>query len=286
MGMIGLIKVSFVLALFGACQSNAVQTKTNLDSAKDSLIIDLEQREIVSLPAELDEISGHVFLPGNDNIVYCVQDERGVIYAYDLSKKLIIDSIPFARKGDFEGITTDGRFFYVLKSNGNIYSVPVDSNIGQESKIFKDIAGNNEYESIGIDTARLQLAILCKECKEDKKNGGSTGYLLTYTETGEVSKDKSFVVDWTELTALSDKSFKSFKPSAISKDPISGNWYILSSIDKVLVVADSNFTPELVIPFSRRDYEQPEGLAFDSQGKLYISSEIGSTDAAKLYRIK
>lgn len=286
MGIIGFIKVSFGLFLFVSCQSNTVHTETNLNLTQDSLFVDLQNRYIFSLPAQLDEISGHIFLPTDDNIVYGVQDERGVIYAYALDKKVIVDSIPFAKKGDFEGITTDGYHFYVLKSNGAIYSVPVNNNLKQEVKVFKEVIGKNEYESLGIDTANRQLVILCKDCKSDKKNHHSTGYLLNYSDSGQISMDKSFVVDWNDLSKYTSKPITSFKPSAISKNPVTGDWYILSSINKVLVITNSDFNTKAIIPFSRKDYEQPEGIAFDSKGNLYISSEIGDTDSAKLYKIK
>lgn len=286
MGILNLVNISLCFFLLNSCQSPSDGQQKNNDSAVTTSTINLENRESFSLPPELDEISGHIFLPNNDNIVYCVQDELGTLYGFDLSNQQVVSTKKFADKGDFEGVTTDGKNFYVLKSNGNIYSFSVDEAEIVEPKIAKVGLGKGEYESLAIDTVKKQLIVLCKSCKEDKGNKQSTGYLLNYTDNGDVTLDKPFIINLEEASAISSSFPRVFNPSAITKKVSTNEWYILSSIDKLILITDADFKPKEVIPFSRKLYEQPEGLAFDSKEKLYISSEKGDNASAMIYKIK
>lgn len=280
--MIGFIKVCLCVLLLNACQASQ-----KVESTDSIASIDLENRDSFTLPLELNEISGHVFLPTNDEVLYCIQDEKGIVYAFNLKTQKIEREIVFGPDGDYEGITTDGSNFYVLKSNGHIYSFPVKDNLDlSEVKIFKQLVDKGEYESLGIDTVNKQLAVLCKSCKIDRKESQSTGYLLSYTKDGDVALSSSFNINLNLAREVYSKFPKVFEPSAITKKYSTNEWYILSSIDKMILITDSTFKPLSVVPFARKNYEQPEGIAFDSKENLYISSEIGAEAAAMLYKIK
>lgn len=286
-GLINIVYIGLGMLTLNACQSrNSSENKVNPDSTL-AYIVDLGKRDSFELPAQLDEISGHTFLPDNDDIVYCVQDENGIVYGYNLKTEQIVDSILFGPDGDYEGITNDGTNFYVLKSNGDIYSFPVQHKGKQvDTKVFYNLVGKGEYESLGIDTVNGRLAILCKSCKGDRKQNHLTGYLMNYDVNGNVTLAHSFVINNEDIVALYPDFPKVFNPSAITKRNSSDEWYILSSIDKLILITDADFNPKGVIPFSRKMYEQPEGIAFDNQGNLYISSEKGDESTGMLYKIK
>jgi len=276
---------AFVLS---ACQPSSVKVE---QATEDTLAkergLDLTNRTSFSLPAELEEISGHTFLPNNDTIVYCIQDENGIVYGYNLNTETVSQRLTFGKDGDYEGITNDGKNFYVLRSDGTLYSFPISNDTKvTESKVFTNLLGKGEYESLGIDTAKKQLVVWCKSCKIDKGDRQSTGYVLDYDEQGAVALGKSYNIDLKEVAKLAPKFPKTFNPSAITKNVSSNQWYLLSSIDKVILITDSTFKPIEVIPFSRKLYEQPEGIAFDNQGNLYISSERRDRASAMLYKIK
>lgn len=279
-------KILFAATILNACNPSAEKGKESNNAVNTAVELNLSGREEISLPAELDEISGHTFIKGNDDLLYCVQDEKGIIYVYNLKTKSIVEQIDFAEDGDYEGIVTDGDYFYVLNSKGTIFSVPVKSeNRTGQVKIYKDLLGKGEYESLGIDEKSKELVVLCKSCKQDRKIRQSTSYLLTYNEKGEVILKNSFVIDLNSLVAIDSKFPKAFNPSEVTFKSSTNEWYILSSIDKVIVVTDQSFQPKSIIPFSRKDYEQPEGMAFDSQNNLYISSERGEESSGMLYKI-
>lgn len=287
MSFISFAQLGLYVFLLSSCQSSSSQEGKEGTVTSMSSYIDLEKRESISLPKELEEISGHTFVKGNDDIVYCVQDENGIVYAFNLKTNTIERMINFGADGDYEGITNDGINFYVLKSNGDIYSFPIlsDSNT-VVSKVFKNTYGKGEYESLGIDTVKHELVVLCKSCKVDRKKAQSTGYILSYNTGGDITLERPFEVNLAEAKKLDSKFPKVFNPSAITKKYSSDEWYILSSIDKLIVITDANFQPKTVVPFSRKQYEQPEGIAFDSKEILYISSEKGDEASGMIYKIK
>ena len=287
-GLINIVYIGLSILTLNACQSSiSSDNKVNLDSTS-TYDIDFEKRDSYVLPAQLEEISGHSFLSGNDDVVYCIQDEKGIVYSYNLKTEKLVDSITFGPDGDYEGITNDGTHFYILKSNGDIYSFPIPYQGEQivEAKVFNNLVDKGEYESLGIDTVNHRLAILCKSCKGDRKQNQSTGYFMDYDTKGTVTLGSSFVINSEKVREIYPNFPKVFNPSAITKRNSSGEWYILSSIDKLVLVTDVDFNPKGVIPFSRKMYEQPEGIAFDSKENLYISSEKGKESAGMLYKVK
>ena len=58
-----------------------------------------------------------------------------------------------------------------------------------------------------------------------------------------------------------------------AKNPVTGEWFIVSAVNQLLVVADSNWTILNSYHLSGNDFNQPEGLAFDRDGNMYISNE-------------
>jgi secreted PhoX family phosphatase len=48
---------------------------------------------------------------------------------------------------------------------------------------------------------------------------------------------------------------------------------MISAVNKLLVVADSNWKITQACQLNGNVFNQPEGIAFDRQGNLYISNE-------------
>ena len=278
------MKASFLaLMLYSSCQSAATNTSADQSQGERH---DLKQRVEITLPQDLLEVSGQTFL-GNDAIrLYMIQDENGILYKYNLETKTIEEKIQFAGDADYEDISTDEQYFYVLQSNGHVYRFPVNASGAVQSEIFKNLIPKAEYESMYYHQADKKLYILCKSCKGDRKQQQSTGYILETNASGDLVLAGQFAIDLNKAQAIHSKFPKTFEPSAMSYYEQEGEWYILSSIDKMILVTDKDFNPKRVMKFSRKDYEQPEGLSFDKQGNLYISSEAGEEKDAKLYIIK
>ena len=63
------------------------------------------------------------------------------------------------------------------------------------------------------------------------------------------------------------------KPSAMTFHPQTNDLYILSAINQIIIVLTKENTLKKVIPFKGKDFIQPEGIAFNSKGELFISNE-------------
>lgn len=238
-----------------------------------------------TMPAALEEISGITFLKDIPQVVFAIQDEEGLLFQYDLRGGKLISHASFGDKGDYEEVATDDTYFYVLKSNGDIYSFPIGQQPTPDVTIINTgLIPEGEYESMAYDPTRKSLFVLCKVCKSDKKTKSVSGYILHVGDNGRLSYDGQFSLDIQELSDLHKKIKKTFKPSAMAKRESSGEWYILSSIDQALVITDSSFKPKKVIHLPRKDFEQPEGIAFDPDDNLFISSEAGRTKHGTIYR--
>lgn len=272
-----------------SCQPRTVAKNVTGSSEKNSPVFpyELKADRSFQMPEVLREISGITFLPDHANVLYAIQDEDGILFSYDISTMKLLDGFEFAKPGDYEDLATDGRFFYVLKSNGDVYSFPVAHKQDITAvKVFKGLLPKGEYESLAFNASDGKLYALCKDCQIDKKSNGLSGYTISADPEGHLHREGKFSLDLTVLQALEPKIKKRIKPSAMTKNRSRDEWYIISSIDKVLIVTDKAFVPKKIVPFSRKDFEQPEGIAFDKEDNLFISSEAGNLPAGMIFQFK
>lgn len=245
---------------------------------------DLEQPERFGMPESLLEISGVALYNGNPDTVYSIQDEDGKLYKqkWDVKKQ---HNTHFASKGDYEDLAILKDQVLILKSNGSLYVFPVAESAKEETKSvkqYKKVVPKGEYESLYADQETSKLYILCKTCPQDKKAKKVSGYIFDFrvdtdslsgkTQTGLVPSGE-FAIDLQPIKELNPKLKATLNPSALSKNPVTKEWYILSSVNKLLLVADEQWNIREVHRLNSSAFNQPEGLAFDRDNNLYISNE-------------
>jgi hypothetical protein len=229
----------------------------------------------------LQEISGLVFKEGRADTAYAIQDEQGKLFYFTIANPGKSYSSKFAKSGDYEDLAILGDRMFILKSNGSIYTFPL-KNVGQQEQDkdsvveFKKILPEGEYESLYADNAAGRLYTICKKCAADKKAHAVTGFIFAY-RNDSLMQEGTFSVDVKAAEKLSDEKKLDFRPSAMAKNTATNEWYIISSIDKNLVVTDANFVPKAVYGLNSNTFRQPEGIAFDRQHNLYISNEGDET---------
>ncbi|QQT27510.1 SdiA-regulated domain-containing protein [Sphingobacterium spiritivorum] len=276
---------------FQACSQKANNTKTKdtasaPSTAATTLPYQLDQGALTELPEELQEISGITFLPDNKEWIYAIQDEKGLLYSYNLINKQL-SSVPFEKDGDYEDLAVSNSHFIILKSNGTLYTFPItEKNNIQQVKTFKDLLPKGEYEGLATDPARGLVFALCKSCSADKKKAQTSGYIFKINERGDLEANGGFTLNIEQLKQVDHSFSNTFKPSALTKRVSTNEWYILSSVDKVLVITDDKWNVKSVSPLSRKQHAQPEGIAFDADDNLYISNEAGNKDKAILYKFE
>jgi len=238
---------------------------------------DLNQPEIFELDDALEEISGITFLDGNPDTIFAQQDEKGRLFFFAPGDKKPKQT-RFGKDGDYEDIAMLGNDVVMLRSDGSLYRFPVTDRYGEhvESVVANQPFPKGEYESLAARTDDSLLYILCKECEVDHKQPITTGYGFRLSKDGEVQRTLSFSVSHAQIEQYASLEGKPFRPSAMTWNPFTKEWYVLSSINKQLVVLDSTWQVKEVHRLDTKLYRQPEGLALDNNRTLYIASERGN----------
>ena len=237
----------------------------------------LNKPYIIKLPSELDEISGIAFY-AKDNSLFVESDDKGCLYKIFLNKPTDIRKWKFSHKRDYEDIVLHDSTFYILNNNGDIVSLTFqkDSLVSHEYTFPPN--GKNEFESLYYDEKLQKLVLMCKDCEIDKN-----ATVSTYTfDFNQFVYSSLYTVDADKVTEMTTPKSTRFKPSAASLNPVTGELYILSSINKVLVVADRNGAIKEIYHLDPSIYNQPEGITFSPNGSLFISNEAGKTEPATI----
>ncbi len=254
---------------------------------KSPMGYDLENAEVFQMPASLKEISGiafHKIFPGG---ILAEQDEEGAVFFYDWqsgkAKKL-----KFGKKGDYEDITVFRSKVYVLRSDGSITAMTLKKEKGEMvisgTTEFEKILPAGEYEGLFGDERSGKLFALCKECNYDTTEGGFGGYTLSVDVAGGLVLSDRFSFTVRNVKGITDNMRSGFKPSALAINPLTREWYILSSANKMLMVAWDDMDVKAAYKLKSSDFNQPEGIAFDSQYNLYISNEGGSGEKGNIMK--
>ncbi|TWR29193.1 SdiA-regulated family protein [Mucilaginibacter pallidiroseus] len=244
-----------------------------MEKAANAFAYDLENPFKYDMPSDLLEISGIAFDKGNNALLYAQQDEDGNIYTLKPGDKKA-KRISFGKSGDYEDLAIVNGFAVVMRSDGSFFSFKlseVNGNKANNVKEAKKILPKGEYESLFADGNTLY--VLCKQSPNSDNKKDSPGYTLSLSAQGDISKTGTFNIDVKKITSFLDDDKLKFRPSAMAKNPVTGEWYVVSSINKLLVVLDRNWNPVGAYPINPKYFRQAEGIAFDSQANLYISNE-------------
>lgn len=249
----------------------------------DTPYYNLSSPKIIDLDQSLDEISGLAYYP-KDTSVFAIIDEAGTLFKISLNNPKLVKSWDFGKKRDYEDVLLIDSTFYVLVSNGDIVRIKFEGDVISTYKIDFPHASKkvNEFESL-YKVNDSTLAIICKSCEDDKKSNVSS-FILNLNDTIEPYKTYiNFSMD--EVIRQTGMKGK-FKPSAAAINPVTGELYIISSIQSILLITDTDGNFKHVYKLNPSIYKQPEGIAFTPQGDLIISNEFAETGAATLLLLK
>lgn len=239
------------------------------------------------MPDELAEISGIVFEPGSQETMYAIEDEDGLLFYWKNGHPDQVHSVKFGKHGDYEDLAIAKNYAIILRSDGILFTFPLqEAKGGTVSSVqeWKSLVPEGEYEGLYADNATGNLYMLCKNCGADKQTGAISGYILHLDEQGRPSQTGSFKVPTSDLQRLKPKKKNGFRPSALTFNQRTQEWYILSSVNKSLVVTDKNWNPRQVVALDPSLFPQPEGITFDIDNNLYISNEAGNTAAGTVLK--
>lgn len=260
------------------------------------------------LEDDLNEISGISLTEDGEQIIG-VADEKGILYFLDALTGEILKRLEFHKDGDYEDVELVGDDLFVLKSSGTLYQVKdiMNTETGAFEKFNTALEISNDVEGLCHDKKNNLLLLACKASpkldepitlKEQERavysfdlNTNSLiesnpvfisrksfqEFVLANPELPKAGKWKSRFGDEAENFA--------FEPSAIAIQESTGNYYVLSSVGKVLAVFTPNWKLHTLIKLDKSKFAQPEGICFDQSENLYICNE-GKTGNAIIYKFE
>lgn len=243
----------------------------------DTLPYDLQNPSfIINLVSEdLKEISG--LSPTDSAGVYlAIADEVGEIYFIDgAGGGVILRKVFFREKGDFEGVEMVGKCLYAVKSDGDIFEIGCWDNENQSVKEYKThLKKADDVEGLCYDPKRFALLLACKQ------NTDSAGLRRVFAfdlKTKQLSDKPVYTIDpetVNRMVPLDGDKNRYFSPSGIAIHPKTGDVYVISSAQKRLIVLDyKTGAIRYAVRLDKKLLPQPEGIAFDAEGNLHLSSE-------------
>ena len=267
---------AFFLICFAAQASCGPETTTIIAHPPGYV---LNEPKVIKLPVLLNEISGLAYYP-KDSSLFAIQDEEGFLYKIYPYHSDSILRWKFAGHGDFEDLMILDSSFYILRSDGDIFHTHISDTIATVKYDFPE--KGNEFESIYYDAKAQKIRLVCKDCEADKKKTLST--FIFDPVTRQYGTD-SLVFQAKEIARIQGEDKIKFKPSAAAVNPVSGKLFIISAVNKLLVVANPDGTIDNAYDLDDKLYKQPEGLAFAPDGTLFISNESANIGAATIFII-
>jgi len=239
------------------------------------------------LPEVLREVSGLTDIDAST--VACVQDERGILFIYDIINNKIRHEYNFHLDGDYEGITIIGNTVYILRSDGLLFEIPdyTVKNFKVKSYATGIPANNNEGLCYDKDNHRLLIASKSKIGKGPEFKDKRFIYAFDL-KTMKLNADPVYSFDVNAIKSfaqeknlnLPEKSRKTgtvpvlkFFPSAIAIHPVTKNLFLLSAADHMLFIFKPNGTIEHIEVLDQKVFNKAEGITFFNNGDMLITNE-------------
>jgi uncharacterized protein YjiK len=242
---------------------------------------------IQTLPSELYEISGLTDV--SDSKIACVQDEKGIIYTYDIVSKKITGEIPFASDDDYEGLTRVDDALYTLVSDGTLYEIKSAWKKPQ-TKTYELNLPSPDNEGLCYDEKNNRLLIAPKskigkgpEFKDSraifvfdlhkKKLADEPLFYFSIEEIYAKAAEKGIESDPVYKKNGQTKTQHNFRPSSIAVHPKTGDIYVISADDFALVIFSETGTVKDYFVLDKELFAKPEGITFLPNGTMIITNE-------------
>lgn len=250
-------------------QKESKEEKSSKETQKGEVRI-VERWE---MPAQLTEISGIAYM--SKNRFASVQDEVGKIFIYNTANSRIDREIPFAPNGDYEDVAIVGEAAYIIRADGKLFEVVnLNSNEPEIKQYTTPLTAKHDVEGLCYDKKNNRLLLAIKG--EEKGNKDFKGIYAFDLGTKKLTEAPAFKIDLTHSLLKEEnkkKGKKMIQPSAITVHPVSGDLYVLDGPDAKLLIMDKEGKTKKLYQLSNSLFPQPEGIAFNDDGDLFISNE-------------
>lgn len=228
------------------------------------------------MPKELNEISGLAWI--GDRKLASVQDEEGIVFIYNLNKSKVEETVNFANAGDYEGIAVVDSTAYVLRSDGILFEIQNYLKHDFEVKTYETpFSENNDMESLTYDKENNRLLLIPKET--DLKNKDYLGVYAFNLQNNKMDAKPIFKIEFKDPIFENKKEDKSKKsstpihPADIAINPLDGNHYIVDGKKPKILILNKTGKPLKLTNLNKKLFNQPEGIVFTPEGRMFISNE-------------
>ncbi|MBK9177061.1 MAG: hypothetical protein IPM46_12175 [Flavobacteriales bacterium] len=244
--------------------------------------------KVHALPSELMEVSALTDV--DERTVACVQDEDAVLYLLDLGTGRITGKRAFGSPGDLEGLTRVGQEYYALRSDGLIYRMAMGAEAMQVLDTFRVRVAQHNLEGLGYDERRGLILIAPKGVEKGNPRTRDRRVIHAYDPLARVvlpapalelsvehviaqARRAGFTVP--ERTTPKGRAVPALKLrfSSVAVDPVSDQYYLLSAVDRTLLVVDRGGALVALHLLDAGLFPKPEGITFLPGGTLLISNE-------------
>jgi uncharacterized protein YjiK len=251
----------------------------------DSALENAEAAESMELPGSLKEISGIALSP--EGRLFGHNDEKGMVVEIDLEGKRINKTFYLGRpavREDFEDIAIVGKRIFLVTSSGELFEFPEGDHdeVVEYRRNKTHLDSGSDVEGLCYDPVRNTLLLACKG---DAGNGiKNSKAIYEYSlEYNQLSEEPRFLIP---EKGLMKKQKNGFAPSAITYNGSTGQFFVISSRAKMLVILETQGTISGVYHLPEKQHFQPEGIAFLPDETLLISDEGGTGRAAMITTYK
>lgn len=233
----------------------------------------LPQPKKIILDGKLAEISGLFYMPDEKAFLTIADDKKKI---YRLTEKGEIsdyfENDIQEEQLDYEDVLKHDGVVYALASNGIILSLEKKDSGLLVNRYPFPIGGKNDFETLYYDSSAKGLVLLCKRCASEKGAHVRRAWRFDL-ETKQFDPKPLFSISTKDVKQDLKDGEVEFNPSAAALHPIEKRLYVLSSSGHLLVICDTRGKVENVYRLNPTFYPQSEGIAFASNGDLYITNE-------------
>jgi len=238
------------------------------------------------MPKELTEISGLSFK--DEKQFACVQDEVGKIFIYNTASSSVEKEISFGTAGDYEGLAVVDKTIWVLRADGKLFEVSdLDASKPTVKEYSTHLTIKQDSEGLCYDKKNNRLLIAIKG-----NEAGTEDYKGIYSfdlGSKKMYQQPAFKINLLDKVFGNNGSGKKKKgainPSGIVIHPVTGDIYIIDGRNPQLLIIDASGEIKNLYQLSSKDFSQPEGIAFNSAGDLFIANE-GTNQPGNIVQVK
>lgn len=244
------------------------------------------------LPADLTEISALTDV--DSATVACVQDEAGVIHFISMRDGKRTGTAPFAGPGDMEGLTRVGNDYFALRSDGLVYHLRQQTRAEMVrfavADTFRLAVPVHNIEGLGYDERAGRVLVSPKDFAKGSKEDRDERVLYAFDPTdparkvdtvlrlslaGLLAEARAKGIAVPERSTPKGRSVPALKLrfSSVAVHPVSGHYYVLSAVDRALLVLDRQGGLVALETLDAGLLPKPEGITFLADGDLVLSSE-------------